>query len=339
MTELVVHIGHGKAGSTSIQRTLDHAQTELRAQGIAYLGRTLEHCTAREPFSWQTPEGAARLLHAMPPDLAAAEIVEVLSAELSHLRGAGIERAIWSNEALFARHEPAIAGLTALRDAGHTVRVALYLRRHDHWAKSAYFQWGIRHKSYKGPVMGFEDWVAARPVGFAGPLGRWQEAFGQDLDLRNFHAVGDVVADFLRIAGARDIATITAYETPSPRVLAAWALYNSLSEEEQTPDRFARVLNALGFLGAEPTAPDLDALFPSSEDLERILDAAADDVDAVNAAFREKGVADFTDVPAPRGAAAPGQAELMAMTMQMVFRLQEQVLRLKRQVRDLEDGR
>lgn len=340
MTELIVHIGDGKTGSTSIQRTLDAGRAELSRQSIAYLGRTLEHCTSTEPFGWQTPEGAARLLHQMDPETAADQIFEVLAADLETLDGAGVRTAIWSNEALCARHEAPIRALTRLQEAGVRLRVVLYVRRHDHWARSAYAQWGVRHKSYLGQVKSFKDWIAERPVAIAGKLRRWDDAMGDVLDIRNFHGVGDVVGDFLSLAGARDIDTVQAYETPPPAVLAAWAVYNSQSENEVLPDRFARLLNPSGLLHETPVnLPEPADLMPSAEDLAQLLEASGDDLAAVNAALRARGQDDLDGVPPAKGTAPPGTWEMLQLTLQMVFSLQEQVLQLKRQLRDLDENR
>ena len=338
MTTLIVHIGQGKTGSTAIQRALEAGRERLLEQGVAYLGRMLEYCGTSDPRAWQTPDGAVGLLHRMDHTRAEAEIGRVLGAELARLSARGIHTAIWSNEALFARHHGAAPALAALRGEGHPVKAVAYLRRHDRWAKSAYAQWGIRHKSYSGPVMPFADWVAARPVRFAEPLGVWNGAMGADLILRNFDDVDDVVADFAALAGIAGLDPIRSYETPPPAVLIAWALYNSLRDDEVTPDRFARLLNATGLLaGPPPALPEARDLLPSDADLAAVLQASAEDIAKVNTLLAERGVAPFDSAAPANGVTPPDDWEMMQLMMAMVFSLQDQVLRLRRRLNELEE--
>ena len=113
---LLVHIGHGKTGSTSIQQTLLKNRDAMLERGIAYLGRMLEHCETSEPKEWQHADGAVRLLHQMPADTAGQEIYSVLTEELDRLKTIGVHTAIWSNEAFFARREAVCDALEKLRE-------------------------------------------------------------------------------------------------------------------------------------------------------------------------------------------------------------------------------
>lgn len=337
-TSLIVHIGHGKTGSTSIQHTLLQNRDALIGQGVCYLGRMLEDCETPDPKPWQHPDGAVRLLHQMEDDDAAEEIRNVLNTELERLNAIGVHTAIWSNEALFARRNGVAKAIVALRDQGISVRVIVYLRRHDKWAKSAYAQWGIRHKSYEGPVKTFANWIAERPVHFADNLEFWDQNSGRDLVVRNFDATPDVVSDFLSLAGTENIDPVHAYETPPPETLIAWAVHNSRTNSEVQPDRFARLLNASHLLGQSARhLPEPSELIPSTKDLAAVLAQSMSDLGRVNAIFKNHNVVGFDANDPATGSTPPTQWEMMQFMMAMIFSLQEQVLRLKRRLDEFEN--
>ena len=47
-TTLTIHVGFGKTGSSSIQKTLQENKLELQAQNVRYLGYMLEDCAATD---------------------------------------------------------------------------------------------------------------------------------------------------------------------------------------------------------------------------------------------------------------------------------------------------
>lgn len=339
--ELVLHIGPGKTGSTSIQSALQQNRQSLLAQGIAYLGVGLEGCQFRPARDWQSPQRIPDLLHSMNAADVKREVQDVLSAELDHLAEAGIRTAVWSNEAIFARREGIGEAIKQLQAEGVSVRIIAYLRRYDDWARSAYGQWGIRHKSYEGAVMPFAEWIAARPPRFAEGLAFWHDQFGPALHLRNFDMMPDVVADFAEFIGAVDLPAIRIYETPPPALLAAWAVHNSRVREERLPDSFRRLLNPSKVIErGVPSAPLPEQMFPTAEEIAQLMAGCRDDIDAVNNILAEKGVAPLheTERSVEKGElpVAPTQWELLQLTMTMVFSLQEQVFTLRKRLDDLE---
>lgn len=334
---LIVHIGHGKTGSTSIQRTLERSRDPLAENGTAYLGRMLECAEVANPRPWQNEDGAELLLHRMSDDAVADEVTEVLSEALQTLGDAGMVRAVWSNEALFARRRGVGRALSRLVEAGTEVSVVLYLRRHDRWAKSAYAQWGIRHKSYPGPVLSFDDWIKANPVRFAHMLEFWDNTHGSRLMLRNFDRTADVVADFLEITGIGGAEPVRVHETPSSRDLLSWAVYNSREAGEVTPERYARLLNAAARPGAvPPDAPPPKDLFPSTASLAAVLEDARDDLASVNAVFERLGVDGFSGDDPVSGMKPPGDWDVLQHLMSTILSCQEQILQLRRRVSELE---
>lgn len=335
--ELVVHIGTGKAGSTAIQRVLEEERARLAEQGIGWLGRLLEHAPGEERAGWQRPGGDAALFHGLPPERAAAEIHTVLSGALETAAARGMNRLVWSHEAIFARREGVAPALTRLAAEGWPVRAVVYLRRHDRWAQSAYAQWGLRHKSYEGPVRPFSDWIAERPPRFAAPLRFWAETLGTGLEPVNLDVAGDAAADVVTRIGAVGIAGRRVYKTPAPAALLAQAIHNGRFPGEVTPDRFQRLGHALGreCFDASPL-PEPAALFPTAADLAEVRAEAADDIAEVNAILARYAAPPLSFEPPAPGAPPPSDWETTQVLFRMVLSLQEQVIRLRRRLDEIE---
>src|SRR6266545_260795 len=144
--QLIVHIGNGKTGTSSIQETLRLSQDKLRQRGIVYLGLNLEHVPDKK-YEWQRASGSEKF-HALDAEVATAQLFEILHSAVNFVKSLGISRAIWSNEWLFARGKAAVPALSALAADGVEVKILAYVRRHDAWARSSYIQWGLKHKTY-----------------------------------------------------------------------------------------------------------------------------------------------------------------------------------------------
>src|SRR5690606_31434216 len=263
------------------------ARADLAAQGAAWLGTMLEHCSAAPPHAWQTPSAARLFFHDMPEERAADELGRTLGAERARLAEGGVRTAIWSNEALFPRRAAAAAALGHLRDSGVPLTLVVYLRRHDRRARSAYAQWGIRDKTYAGPVKGFRDWITETPVAYSHVLSFWEGRFGDALNPRNYDAIEDVVPDFLALAGVEGLAGQRRFQTPPSPVLLAWAVNNSRTADPVGFGDFQRLLAASGLdqAPADGVLPSPADLLPADDDLAAVLAGAAADLAAVNAAL------------------------------------------------------
>jgi len=335
--KLIVHIGDGKTGTTSIQQTLEKAQADLGARGVHYLGRMLEFGQSEVVKDWQTLAGANMLLHEMADEDVEHDVTEVLRAELAVLADRDITTAIWSNEALFARNAGIIPALDTLRKDGVDVSVIVYLRRHDQWARSAYAQWGIRHKSYQGPIKPFEDWIAERPAQFAEKLQTWNGVFEHDLKALNFDTVSDVAQDFLSHAGVSDVASHRVYETPSPNELLVHAAFNDRFPGVVLPDKFERSQKQAG--RARPCARDasrLKALLPRQEDLDKVVVASADDRQRVNEILAQKGQPVLDDSPVKKDLPQPDVWTLVTYLMKQNFDLHDRVTALEQHIVQLD---
>lgn len=117
MTELYVHVGHGKTGTTFLQNSLTHSETALAAAGLAY------------PLD---PRQRARIL-ADPGRLNSGNGVGLASTPVETIaeQAQGLPRSIYSYEGLFPDLRPGRAfhsRLPELAAAFGPLRLLLFLR-------------------------------------------------------------------------------------------------------------------------------------------------------------------------------------------------------------------
>lgn len=340
MVKLIVHIGHGKTGSSSIQETLLASRQALTDQGVAYLGLMLEHSQNTVRPAWQQRSGSDAFF-AVDHDSAHAndELFAVLQEALSLLDAHGVTRAIWSNEWLAQRSRMVLPALQRVAAQGHTIEIQCYIRRHDKWAISAYSQWGLKHKNYAGPIRRFADWLpifGGRGMRFAGDLAPWDNVFGQDLRVFNFDAVGDVVEHFLMVNHLQGIVPIRDNVSPPSVEIAAQAVFNSRSEAPVRPFEYGRIA---ALLQRETTRgdslPTIDALFPDAKTLADILEERCDDIAALDQMLQRSGQPrlDFSDPP--RQTRHPDPWEMEQYILRLLFGLADEVRDLRQQVVEL----
>lgn len=287
--EIVVHVGDGKTGTSAIQKTLRQHPHLLAEAGIQYLGLMLEQATQRK-YGWQRAAGI-EAFHALEPAQATAELVDALRNCIASARESGIRRLVVSNETLLGRSAPTIAALQQLRDEGIGITVVAYVRRHDGWARSAYLQWGLRHKTYDGPLRDFGGWAGKRKFGLYPKLERWHAAFGKHLIVRNFDTLDDAAADFLALLQLDHAGfdTIRSNETPSAEELVLRALFNQQQAGRASSSRFTRLFASGNIDFRLPLERWLQDLLPNRGQLARIVDDHADDRSKVDELLAANG--------------------------------------------------
>lgn len=335
--ELIVHIGAGKTGSSSIQRTLGTHPEPLAAQKISYLGLMCEHAPATTAsYTWRTAGGWPDF-KSLEGEVAKAQMEKVLADAATALLGMGFNRAIWSNESLFSDGRFIVPILKTMHGLGVKVRVVVYIRRHDTWARSAYLQWGIKHKTYSGPVKSFKDWHKTHAVNFSSGLRPWLNHEWIDLSIRNFDTCGDVVLDFLSCCkiDTANIASLRENETPNPVALALWSIYNSQFEPPMLPSELNLTLQRGGLLAQEPVGCDFTALLPTPEDIDTVLKIAAEDREFINQQFRQHGQPDMQTSPPKNKDMDVSQAQINAALLLLVKQQGDKIAWLTRQVKSL----
>jgi len=341
MGKLIVHIGHGKTGSSSIQETLLAGRNTLVEQGIAYLGLMLEHGASTYQHEWQKRSGSDIFFASTHDPIAAnSEIFGALSEALSELERNGIAKAIWSNEWLAPRSHMVLPALLKIAESGHEVEIQCYIRRHDKWAISAYSQWGLKHKSYDGRVREFEEWMqvfGGRAIRFADDIKPWHDAFSDNLKVFNFDAIGDVVRHFMDHNEIKNLQPINENVSPSAVEIAAQAVFNSKHLLSTHPNEYDKVVNLIRRdAGTEQPLATIDKLFPSPDSLKALIDERKDDIAVLNGHLARNRQPELDFATAPRSVEHPTPWAMDQYLLRLVFGLNDELLALRARVAALE---
>ena len=334
--QLCIHIGTGKAGSTAIQSFCSTHIGPLRQLGVHYWGLNLEDAPTTQCFPWQSPTGTS-LLQRLSEVQASEQLRLAIEAAVDQLPDGAT--ALWSNESIYERpnvYIPLLKSISAQSDVN--LLVIAYARNHIGYLCSAYKQWGIKHKTYRGALLGFADWLTTRKdfLSYGKRLAIWDSAFADRFRLVNYNSTEDVVAHICRflpadVAGLQRSANLTVNASPPDPLLALYAVYNNQSEEPVTPQAFTALCRRQtllrGFRGRP--APRLRSLFPTAADLRRAEELLADDAALVNTMLRRHGQPPMADQLPPEPHPDPEQlsavllAQLMAVVVQQDARIQE----------------
>lgn len=336
--ELIVHIGAGKTGSTSIQFSLRDAADALARQNVSYMGLMLEKLPEAQTYDWCVQGQPQRYFQSRNAQQTDEELYQVLRGALIRMNDEGITRAIWSNEAFLVQSRRVLPVLSRLAGDGVKIRLVCYVRRHDKRARSAYVEFGLKSKRNTGSLRTFREWADRHPLEYAKNLAPWQAAFPQALELYNFDTVGDVGAHFTNVIGLKGIASVRANESPSKALLAAWTVYNDGKQTPTWAGDFRRLTRPMQIHEARiRPVPPLGALMPSAADLTGIQDRFRPDMEQINALLTAQGQPpmSFGDVQDSDDDVTPWDME--QMLLRMVLSLQEQVQRLQQQVDTLSD--
>lgn len=336
--ELILHIGAGKTGSTSVQFTLQRSREQLAAQGLGYLGLMLEEAEAARDMDWSVRGAPQAFFHVKDRKAADEEIVNVALTELRDLADRGITRVIWSNEAFLTRTKRILPIMRRIAEAGVRVVPLCYVRRHDAWASSGFVQFGIKRKHSEGALKRFADWVRDHDLAYAPSLSEWQQAFGQ-VEIYNYDAIDNVTEHFMARIGAAGLAGVRANDRPSNALLSAWAVFNGRLAGRAQPSVFQEVASRLKVLTSQGlSVPPLQELLPTCDELADIRAGYADDLAQVNAMLAAQGQKPLAQdhLDAPDGSVSCWEMDRMMLVM--IFSLQRQVTALEDELARLRKG-
>ncbi len=336
--QLRVHIGTGKAGSSAIQSFGTSHTAQLRELGVHYWGLNLEGSDASDSFPWQCPTGTG-LLQKLPNAEAGEQLQQALFSAIEHLPDGAT--ALWSNESIYERpnvYIPLLKTIAAREDI--ELLVIAYARNHTSYVASAYKQWGIKHKTYRGSLLGFRDWLTTRQdfLSFGKRLTLWDSAFTDRFRLVNYDTTGDVVTHFSQFlptaAGAlHEAVNLKVNASPPDKLLALYALYNSQFEDPVSPQAFQTLRKRVPLLQqfrARPF-PALQQLFPTADDLREAQDLLAEDAALVNTMLRRHGQS-----PLPDASKLPARPDVDQLSASLLLQLMAVVVQQDSRISELE---
>lgn len=290
---LVIHIGMGKTGSSSIQKSLILNDEILSDQGVKYMGLFLENANLKK-FDWQKPNNMGALF-SCDEDYINDSIYEILLNEINYCKKKNINTIIWSNESLFRWFGSVSQALTKLREEKNVnLKIVIYFREHISWIKSAYKQWGIKHKQYDGKIQKFKDWYYwMKPPRYYKALKPVIDKFHDELIVRNMTTKNDVVKDFFEVCEINQVGVKSYRENDSPtnEELFFRALFNNKFNAPVLPNVFDDIIGKnVSFKNTIKTY--LSGLFPTREQLVQLYDSIEDDRIKINellSLYKEKG--------------------------------------------------
>ncbi|MCB1379038.1 MAG: sulfotransferase [Alphaproteobacteria bacterium] len=332
---LIVHIGAGKTGTTTIQQTLRQSTAQLDEARTLYLGLMLE-LGAPKIYPWQAWQKIEAFLK-LDKAKAAAQMEEVLRKTIAKARKDGYRQAIWSNEVFLVRSRVILSVLQNLAADGIDVDVVAFVRRHDAWARSAYVQWALRHKTNAGPLENFAAYLKRRPIVFAKALGPWKAAFGPKLLLRNLDAVGDSLKELLAIAGldVADFGLTRRNESASMETLALHAIYNSQFDKKVPITRWVAAMGGSPVPSDKTVETFLADLLPTPQELEGVKESCAEDREQLDAWLAEGGQPPIETKPLDHRPVVVDGGKMTAALTHIVMRQSERLLALEEKLASL----
>lgn len=236
--KLILHIGMGKTGTTSIQNALKSNTDSLAEQKVHYLGMW---------FGMISPEydefGGANLF--IRQDRAVQE--EGAETFFQHMKmvseTTGADTFILSNESLFGNAANVEPFITALKDKIE-VQLLAYMRDPHVWLPSAYTQWELHHKTHKGPIQPFPQ-QARKLIQIYAAFSFWANTYPDEVVIRKHDTKIDVVQDFADSCGIVLSELDKRFLVRSePTEVLLRAAFNTRLPNETLPHRFeAAVLN------------------------------------------------------------------------------------------------
>ena len=233
---IIFHIGMGKTGTTTIQRTLQASSDCLAAQKASYLGMW---------FGALGPEfrNYAGLGQLVRTDAAQQAILAGTFARhaTAVAKRTDADLVIHSNESIFEQPSQLAPFFRTLREKVD-LRFVCYLRAPQDWLPSAYIQWHIRHKTQAGPIERFSVRAPAL-LRMYDAIRIWRDLFLDILDVRLYTPSIDVITDFGDALGITlPTSAVRHMERSEPAELVLRGLLNDRFTEAVMPDLFERAV-------------------------------------------------------------------------------------------------
>lgn len=333
--KLIIHVGMGKTGSSSIQKTLRVARPALEQQGIKYLGLMLEHLELPINYEWHKVSGWGDYID-LDSSQANRELAHALQYADDRLPE-NLHTLIWSNESLFDCLPAIKEALEAVKER-YEVEVIGYIRRPDSWVFSAYLQWGIKHKAYAGSLKPFRAWAVSQPWAISEKVDAWCRISIKP-SFYNFDAIEDVSSHFVSETLSLNedvIPSLRENDTPPPPAMSLFACYNSLKEGEVLPDELEPLLQNAGLYQKMQKSVPYNKLLPSDEDISAYVERHAKEIEYINKFFSEnkQPVFDLSTLKNKDYNVSPWDSN--RALLQLIFHLSKEIDQLKSRLNSFE---
>lgn len=234
---LIIHIGMGKTGTSSIQECLRLNVSMLGRQGVEYLGLWFNVIS-------QAFVGHAGFDKFLKQDREQKqESAEIFYQKLKEIyEQRGIETFILSNEGIVCAGPQINPFLEKLVALGVDVSFIVYVRDPRSWLPSAYTQWGLSHKYNTGPIQPFRQ-RAKELIHHYNCLKFWIDNYNDVTVFRKFSTDIDVIADFAAAIGY-DLPPIERreLERAEPADIVLRAFFNDSFDGAVLPEHFDRIV-------------------------------------------------------------------------------------------------
>jgi hypothetical protein len=326
--KLIVHIGAGKTGSSSIQDALLGSESALLQKGIFYTGLMMDKAPRLEGCEWQFHGGSDIFFDNEDREHKTEQMHTILSREVDRARENGIHTIIWSNEWLFGRHTTVFPALAKLAKAHSDLKIEVlcYVRRHDKWARSAYTQWGMKHKTYPGKIRGFHEWIKGRNFAYTDSIKPWIERFPRAVEIANYDATLNIVEDFFKRIDVDQPSLRKSNIAPRNSILAVWAVFNNRFTKPMHPSVFIEMLKRNNSQKLDDfIMPPLSELIPSHRDLTELRHSYEEDITQLNEWLVECGQPELDFSTPPSSDTSTDLWELNQITLSLLFQAIERI--------------
>jgi hypothetical protein len=248
--KLILHIGMGKTGTSSIQNALRTSSTELAEQKAHYLGMWFDAIDPKFNGNLGTREFFAQNESSMHS--AAEDLLRYLNQYKSK---SGIETFILSNESIFGAIHRVKPFIQTLSEEIETILI-VYVRNPHSWLPSAYTQWSLYHKSVQGPLKSFSE-HAPELLSMYQNIATWLESFPKLTIVRAHNSSVNVIEDFSQVSGINLASLHTrVLDRSEPAEILLRAAFNSRHVGEVFPERFDNLV-----IRTSKGIPALDTLY------------------------------------------------------------------------------
>lgn len=210
-TDVVLHLGTGKTGTTTIQHLMRLSRPALAEVGVLYPTAPGPVRHTKFGLSFRSDDDLATMpawkrMRAQSPERFRRRVHRKLWAEIAE---ANLPRVLFSDEALYGFRGETLARLRQFTDElGGQVRLVVYLRRQDDHLVS-YYQQQVK----VGETQRLTEWAAvdrASTYDYARRLGQWRAGMEHaELVVRRFERSafkdGSLEADFLEAADIQGV--------------------------------------------------------------------------------------------------------------------------------------